>query len=76
VVLLDEARRRAFVAEIKWSRGPVGAELLDDLRRRVSADPILGTLESTVAIVSRSGFSGRRRPGPEERLIDVSSLRW
>jgi hypothetical protein len=76
VVLLDEDRRRALVAEIKWTRGPVGAELLDDLHGRVRADPALGGLDCTLAVVSRSGFKGRRRAGHGERLIDISSLAW
>jgi hypothetical protein len=49
VVLLDEARRKAFVAEVKWSRRRPSAASLDDLRRRVATVPALGGLDVTYA---------------------------
>ena len=76
VVLLDEARRRAFVAEVKWSRSKVGVELMGDLRRRVASEPAFAGLACTYALVSRAGFRGRRAPARDERLIDIAGLRW
>ncbi len=74
LVLLDEERRRAFVAEVKWSREPVPRTLLDDLRGRVSREADFTGMDVTLAIVSRSGFRGRRGTATDERLIDLSSM--
>jgi AAA+ ATPase superfamily predicted ATPase len=75
-VLLDEERRRAFVAEVKWSGSKVGVELMDDLRQRVSTEPAFAGLTCTYALVSKAGFRGRRTLGNDERLVDIAGLRW
>lgn len=74
VVLLDAERRAALVCELKWTRQPVGTELLDHLRARTAREPALAGMDRTYAIISRAGFTGRRRPGPDERLIDAGAL--
>ncbi len=74
VVLLDEARRHALIAEVKWSGSRVGVELLDDLRKRAKAEPAFAGLTCTYALVSRAGFRGGRAPARDERLIDIAGL--
>jgi hypothetical protein len=76
LVLLDRDREKAFIGEVKWSSRPVGRELLDDLRARVAREPKLAACECTYALLSRGGFVGRRPIARDERLIDVSKLRW
>lgn len=73
-VLLDEARRRAFVVEVKWRKGPANVALLDDLRRRVGKEAVFEGFETTYALVSRGGFRGHRPDRADERLVDVSRL--
>lgn len=63
VVALDGERRRAWIAEVKWSEAPVAASLADDLRRRIAACPALQGTEATPALVSRSGFRGKPADG-------------
>jgi Archaea bacterial proteins of unknown function len=77
VVLLDEARRRAFVAEVKWSKKAPSAALLDDLRVRVARVPELASLDVTFALVTRSGSAARlgRRLLRDERFMALSSFR-
>jgi uncharacterized protein len=72
LVALDREGRRAFVAEIKWSREKTDPRLLDDLRRRAEREPAFEGRALTPALISRSGFAGRRRAGKDERLIDLS----
>ncbi len=75
VVLLDSERRRAFVAEVKWSQKPVGRELLDDLRARVARVRELAGLEICFALVSAAGFRDSKRTlAKDERLIDLTRL--
>lgn len=62
-VFLDEERRRAFVLEIKWTQDPVGIGTLDELRRKATRCPAIGSLDLTCAVVSRAGFRGPRRFG-------------
>jgi AAA+ ATPase superfamily predicted ATPase len=73
-VLLDEERRRAFVVEVKWRRGPTSVALLDDLRRRVGGEAAFDGIETTFALVSRAGFTGQRPLQDDERLIDVTGI--
>lgn len=47
-------------------------DLAADLRRRVDAVPELRGIDVEVAILSRAGFTGRRRS--DAAFIDVSSL--
>jgi AAA+ ATPase superfamily predicted ATPase len=75
IVLLDGTRRKAFVAEVKWSAKPEPAGLLEDLRRRVALEPAFSGIECTLAVVSRSGFKGSRRPARDGHLVDVSRVR-
>jgi hypothetical protein len=77
VVLLDEQRRRAFVAEVKWSRRRPSASLLDDLRARVARVPELSRAEVTLGLMTRAGTArdlGRplRR---DERFLALGSWR-
>jgi hypothetical protein len=74
-VLLDEERRRAFVVEVKWRKGPANVALLDDLRSRVGKEAAFDGLETTYALVSRGGFHGHRPERADERLVDVSRLK-
>ena len=71
LVLLDAPRRRALVGELKWTRRPEPPSLMDDLRRRVEAEPAFEGIEVTYALISRSGFSGRPRRRADERYVDV-----
>ncbi len=73
LVLLDAERRRAFVAEVKWTRRAVSRSTLDKLRRRVADEPAFEGMGLTYALVSRSGFRPGREPRLDERLLDVSS---
>jgi hypothetical protein len=74
LVLLDEERRRAWIAEIEWTGGKVALSELDGLRRRVAREDVFAGMEITYALISRCGFSGRRRIADDERLVDVSRL--
>jgi AAA+ ATPase superfamily predicted ATPase len=75
VVLLDESRRRAFVAEVEWSKKTASASLLDDLRTRVARVPELATLDLTFALVSRTGNAARlgRRLHRDERFLSLAT---
>ncbi|HEX7668020.1 MAG TPA: ATP-binding protein [Polyangiaceae bacterium] len=77
VVLLDEARQKAFVAEVKWSKKAPSAALLDDLRGRVARVPELSSLELTFAVVTRSGAADGlgRRLKRDERFLALSNIR-
>ena len=74
IVLLDEARQHAFIAEVKWVRDRASTALLDDLRDRVAREPVFQGMSCTFALVSRSGFAGRRKLASDERLVDLSSM--
>lgn len=74
VVLLDERRERAFVAEVKWSSRRVSPKGLEALRARVLGEAAFSGLEVTFALVSRQGFTAAPRLRRDERLIDVRSL--
>jgi AAA+ ATPase superfamily predicted ATPase len=74
VVLLDERRVRAFVAEIKWTRRKVSPVGLDRLRARVREDSAFADMEVTFALISRAGFTSRRASALDERLLDVSRM--
>ena len=74
VVLLDESRRRALVAEVKWSRARPNAALLDDLRIRTGRVRELAGCELTYALVTRTGGALGRKLRPDERF--VSFARW
>lgn len=63
VVALDGERKRAFVAEAKWSEGPVPAALAEDLRQRISACEALRGMGVTTALISGHGFRGEQVPG-------------
>ena len=71
IVLLDERRQQAFIAEVKWTRERVSLSELDHLRRRVAGESALTALKPTFALISRNGFTGRRLD-PDERAIDLS----
>jgi len=75
VVLLDEQRRRAFVAEVKWSNKTPSASLLDDLRARVARVPELATVDVTLALVSRRGTARDlgRRLHADERFLSLGA---
>ncbi|MFH1176916.1 MAG: ATP-binding protein [Acidobacteriota bacterium] len=72
LVLLEETRRHAFIAELKWAAEAVSTALLDGLRDRVAREPAFAGVECTFALVSRAGFAGSRKLAADERLIDLS----
>lgn len=74
IVLLDEERQKAFVAEVKWGAQAVSVGVMDDLRQRVALVPDLRPLALTLAIVSRAGFIGKRPLKVDERLVDMRRL--
>jgi hypothetical protein len=76
VVLLDESRRNAFVAEVKWSAAKVGVDVLEDLRARVAREPAFATMKCTCAVIARNGFTGRGVTRAGDHLIDVSKVKW
>ncbi len=75
VVLLDASRKRAFIAEVKWTTRPVSPKLLADLKTRTARVPALAELDCVYALLSRSGFTAGNA-GDNERLIDLDSERW
>jgi uncharacterized protein len=77
VVLLDGERRRAFVAEVKWSKKPPTAALLDDLRARVARVSVLSGLDVTYALIARTGSAARlgRPLRRDERFLSLSGWR-
>lgn len=74
VVMLDRERRRAMVAEVKWTAGATPKSAMAALRTRAEKVPELSDLELSYALVSRAGFSGRRAPRDDERFVDVRRL--
>lgn len=76
LVLLDAARRSAFVAEIKWTRRGPGLSPLDDLRRRVAGEEAFRRMNVRFGIVSRERVPPARRVRADETVIDFSALRW
>jgi hypothetical protein len=72
LVALDGERRRAFVADIKWSLDPISTSLASDLQKRIAGCSALQGLEVTPALISRQGFSGKRLSGTT--FIDLSVL--
>lgn len=76
LVLLDQERRRAFVAEIKWGAKPVAPALLAHLRRRVAGEAAFSGLDLTCAVISRAGFTASVDLNPRERLVDLSAAEW
>lgn len=73
-VLLGGERRRAFVVEMKWTGEPVGVGTLAALRQKVERDPDLGKLDTTCAVVSRAGFTGRPSRADAPFLIEAGDL--
>lgn len=73
-VFLDAERKRAFVLEIKWTQGPIDAGVLADLRRRVALDAGLSSMETSCAVVSRAGFTGRAARADKPFMVDVGAL--
>lgn len=75
-VILDRGRTKALVAEIKWTRDPIGGRrVLDDLRQRVLACEALRGLETTHAVIARAGFADRPRARPGEVFLDLRKER-
>jgi hypothetical protein len=74
VVLFDLERKRALVAEIKWTRAKADVALLDSLRRRVQEDPAFAGVQCTYALVARAGFRRSRKLKGDESLIPVRRL--
>ncbi len=72
IVALDGERKRAFVAEVKWSAGPVSAALAADLQQRIHACEALRGMDVTVTLISRSGFRGEQAPGAI--YVDLSRM--
>ncbi len=72
LVFLDQERRRAFVAEVKWGGRPVAPGLLADLRCRVAGEGAFAGLDVTCAVISRAGFTDPEVLDDSERLIDFS----
>ena len=75
LVLVDPTRRRAFIAEVKWSRQPVSAGLLDRLRERVASEAAFAGVECTFAVISRNGCTATP-PRPAGHLVDISAGTW
>lgn len=77
VVLLDETRKRALVAEVKWSKKAATAALFRDLRTRVARVPELAALDLTYAVAARSGSSAglRRALARDERFLALSTFK-
>ncbi len=69
-------RRHALVAEVKWSRSKVSVNLIDQLRLRVAREPAFSDMTCTYALISMAGFRGKRRTASDERIIDITDLRW
>lgn len=74
-VMLYRDRRRAMVVEVKWTARPLPRRQIDALRRRVDLVPELAELDRTYALVSRTGFTGRRAHHGDELFIDARQLK-
>jgi len=62
------------VVEVKWTGHPVGHFVLEGLRKRAASDPVLGPLERTCAVVSRSGFVGKAPQSDRKYLLTPADL--
>lgn len=74
VVLLDAERRNAFIGEIKWSKKPISARLINDLRTRVTRSKIFEGVNRTFALISRAGFIDDHQPSSDEVLVDLAQF--
>lgn len=71
LVALSADRDQAFVAEVKWSREPISPSLGSELRRRVQGCQALRGCHVTLALISRSGFTGP----PEQGVVHIDLAR-
>lgn len=75
VVFLDESRKHALVAEVKWSKMRPRAALLDDLRARTARVPELAGCAITYALVTRAPGPLERKLRADERFVTFSGWR-
>lgn len=58
IVALDEEKREIYFGEAKWSKKPVGTDILEDLRRKAPlAEWNSGKRKERFMLFSRSGFT-------------------
>ena len=58
IVALDEENKEIYFGEAKWSRNPVGADILDELKRKAAlVDWNRGKRKEHFMLFSRSGFT-------------------
>ena len=58
IVALDEENKEIYFGEAKWSRKPVGMDILDELKRKAAlVDWNRGTRKEHSMLFSRSGFT-------------------
>ncbi len=58
IVALDEANKEIYFGEVKWSRKPVGVDMLDDLKRKAElVDWNRKKRKEHFMLFSRSGFT-------------------
>lgn len=72
MVALDEETREIYFGEVKWSRRPVGVDILEQLKRKA---PLVkwnaGKRKERFMLFSRSGFTDalKKRAGKEDILL-------
>lgn len=75
VVFLDEGRKHALVAEVKWQKTTPRAALLDDLRARTARVPEFAGCAITYALVTRTPGPLERKLRADERFVTFSGWR-
>lgn len=76
VVGLDAGRERALAVEIKWTTNDVPMSVLDDLRRKVAAEPALCGLAMTYGLIVRGNVKPTRKRAADEVVIELAKQTW
>lgn len=76
IVALDEEKREIYLGEAKWSKKPVGTDILEDLRRKA---PLVewnsGKRKDRFMLFSRSGFTDAlKEKARKEDVLLISVL--
>lgn len=75
IVALDEENKEIYFGEAKWSKKPVGIDILDDLKRKTSlVEWNSGKRTEHFILFSRSGFTDAvRERGKKEGVLLISA---
>lgn len=74
IVALDEEKKEIYFGEVKWSRKPLGIDILDELKRKAaSVEWNSGKRKDKFILFSRSGFTDAlKERGKKEGILLIS----